>query len=98
MEELLIGVAKLSPVFVILISAIIWMKKKYEDKEIEIKELNSEIRDLTKDNLSVLYKTLSFFEKLEDSNQRNHEGVMKEIEELRKEVANKICSYERSGS
>lgn len=64
MEELLTELAKMGPVIAVLISAIYYFlgrEKKYEEK---IEELNKEIREIDKENVSLLIRISATLEKL----------------------------------
>lgn len=92
MENILLELAKVVPVIAVLILVIYWLKAQYKKKEEEIIALNSEIKELSKENLNTLYKVLSFFEKLEDKNKDNHDAVLEQIKALKLDLIERINS------
>lgn len=66
MEELIMSLAQLSPVVAILIWVIIHFKGEIVKKDEEIHKLNEQLRAADKENLTVLAKTVAFFEKITD--------------------------------
>jgi hypothetical protein len=66
MEEILLGLVQLSPVVAILIWVIFHFKSEIKIKDDEIQELHKELRAAEKENLTMLMKTVAFFEKIAD--------------------------------
>jgi len=64
MEELLLGIAKLSPVIALLIASIFYFLKREKKFEAQIEELHKELRDSDKENVSLLIKVSATLDKL----------------------------------
>lgn len=90
MEEILIEIAKLAPVVGLLVYAVWWMNKLITKKDDTIEILNTEIKEGNKENLSLLYKVLGFFEKLEDKGNTQHDNVLNEIKMMREVIEEKL--------
>lgn len=56
MEELFMEIARQGPLFTALVVAIVWFNSKLKIKDAEIDNLNQEIREINKENVSLLYK------------------------------------------
>jgi len=66
MEQLLINLADVAPIVGVLVIGIFYFFKKEKEYKQEISDLQAELRNCEKENLTVLMKVLAFFEKIEE--------------------------------
>ena len=66
MEQILTNIADIAPVIGVLVVGIFYFFKKEKEYKQEISDLQAELRNCEKENLTVLMKVLAFFEKIED--------------------------------
>jgi len=66
MNELFLEFAKLTPVVGILIYFILFFKAELERKNVEIKELNTLLRDIQRESLNTMGKLTNVIEDLRD--------------------------------
>ena len=82
MEDLLLEIAKIGPVFTLLIIAIWYFLSREKKKDKEIEKLNLQLRESDRDNLAVLLKVAALIDKVLDTEKTNNELLIKDIETL----------------
>jgi hypothetical protein len=95
-EDLLISAAQLSPVIGILIAVVWYLKNQVKEKEETNNKLNVVIMDCNKENLEILYKVLSFFEKFEDTDKIQHAALLAEIGKMRSVIEIRLEKLDRN--
>lgn len=88
--ELLTEIAKLSPVFAILITWLYQSLKTIKDRDKKIDELQEEIRLSEKDNMKVFQQVSETLLNISNDNTNSNGSVLREIKELREYVKDKI--------
>jgi len=86
MFEILLGVAKLSPVFGVFVVIIYYFYKKERKYISEIKKLNSEIRKSERENLNLMNRLAGALDSLTKGNANIH----KEIKGIKKIIVDKL--------
>lgn len=96
-EELLLSLAKLSPIFALLVVAIYYFYKKerYLTKQLneerqachnDIANLNKEMRDNERENLVIISKLSDVIDKLYDDNKDQHEVIKQQIKDEMRDI------------
>lgn len=88
--ELFLGVAKLSPVFAILIIWLWTTLKRLTEREEQISALQNSIRDNEKENMKVFKEVSETLLNISNDTTNSNETVVREIKELREYVKDKI--------
>ncbi len=100
-EEMLLNIlselATIGPIVALLIAAIIYFLKRENKKDVEIEELQEQLRESEKENLTALYKTTALFEKFTSTEEHNYQMLLKELNETRKSLEDKISEINKNG-
>jgi len=100
-EEILIGIAKLSPVFALLIVAIYYLYKEKNSISKELKDerdkchtqisnLNKEIRDNEKENINIISKLSDVMDKMSEKIEDNHDDIKDQLRDVKELIKDKI--------
>lgn len=92
MIELLTELAKISPLIALMVVAIIYFIKKETGYKAEITQLQAELRESEKDNLTALYKVTNIFETVLAKN----DVISKEIESLKEYIKERLDRIEKT--
>lgn len=65
-EEILMSLIKMGPVVGLLVAAVWYFLAREKKLEEEVYNLNKELRENEKENVTLLYKVLAWMEKLND--------------------------------
>lgn len=65
-EEILMSLIKMGPVVALLVAAVWYFLAREKKLEEEVDNLNKELRENEKQNVTLLYKVLAWMEKLND--------------------------------
>ena len=90
--DLLTQVAQGGIAFAVLVSAILYFLNREKKKDKEIEDLNTLLRDVEKENLTVLYKVLNYLEKAQEKDNSNFSELKRDIDEMRKSIESKLNS------
>lgn len=95
MDQILLGLAKLTPVIGVLVAGIYYFFHK-ENKYVEqIKELNKELRTNERDTLDIISKLTVTLDKLVENDSVNKNEIINEFKNLREIITTKIDSIKK---
>lgn len=103
-EEILTGIAKLSPIFALMVLVIYYLYKEKKSLKDELNEertkchadisaLNKEMRDNERENINIISKLSDVIDKMSDKIDDHHDDIkeqMRDIKELIKEKINEL--------
>jgi len=92
MNEILLGLAKLTPVVGVLVAGIYYFFNKEKTYIAKIDELNKVLRDKDKETLEIIGKLTVTLDKLIESDSSSKAEVINEIRNLRDIITTKIDS------
>lgn len=95
MIDILLEIAKIGPLVALLIAAIIYFLKREKKNELVVEKLQVELRETEKENLTALYKVLAFVEKMDGKDKGRSDLLLKEIQEFRKSIEEKISALNK---
>ena len=83
MEEILLGLAKLSPIVAILVYMMYWLKTRVESKEEEIKQLNAQLRESERSALEAFNKISDVLKTMSMDQTMSNKEVVTELKNLK---------------
>lgn len=90
MNEILLGIAKLTPVVGVLVTGIYYFFNKEKTYITKIDELNKILRDKDKETLEIIGKLTVTLDKLIESDSTSKNEIINEIRNLRDIIITKI--------
>jgi len=90
MDQILLDIAALSPIIAILIAIIWWLNKQLKNRELEISELHSELREIERDSLVGLVGLSRLVDEAVIKGSTNYDKLSSEIAQLKESILNKL--------
>lgn len=90
MEEILLGLAKISPIVAILIYVMWYLKSRLETKESEIKELNTQLRESEKSAIEAFNKISDVIKTMSMDQTMSNKEVVSELKNLKEWLKEQI--------
>jgi translation initiation factor 2B subunit (eIF-2B alpha/beta/delta family) len=96
MYEILILLAKSTPVIAVLWLSIKYLLKKEKEYQNKINELQLELRKNEKSSLSMMNKLVNVLDKLNENNLEDKKEIMDELKNIHKDLTDKLEQLKRN--
>lgn len=92
MEDILLEIAKQSPLIAVLTLIIVWLKNKNEKKEDEIKELNKELRQEQSNNVKAFSDITLIMKDISTEQLTSNKDILNKLNNLQEWLRDKLIN------